>query len=165
MVFCTAKMKYDELTMFVNFYAIVHELQYTEFECEAGMMEDRHPKQIFYLLDAKQLCQTVQYMAVPYCTTRMLCGASRAFDAYFGSFYALFQFKANGFFQQSGQGDCPVGSSDIGRALNPNIRTTEFNYKADPIFVRDVCDQYRQPRTFPVAKETQDFIDLLYAGD
>ncbi|KAI6192443.1 hypothetical protein M3Y99_01936800 [Aphelenchoides fujianensis] len=163
---CAARMKYDDFTLLHNIYGVLNHWEPNEdFSCERSLINNQNPKMLFYLLDAKRLCQTVQFMTVPYCTIREMCGKKRSVDALYGLIYVWLQFKANGFFHRSGYGDCPIGSSDIGRSLNPKLFTSEFGYTTDAIFVRDVCEQYLQPRTFAVAEKTQEFFDEIYAKD
>ncbi|KAI6192444.1 hypothetical protein M3Y99_01936900 [Aphelenchoides fujianensis] len=163
---CTTSKNYDVLTLFWNLY-VKHENMGTDkvVECYVEMMEYTLPTPLFFLLDAKRLCQTVQYLPVPYCTMKEMCGASKQLDLVYGIFYATFQFKANGFFLPDGEGDCPIHSSDFGRSFNSKIFTNKFDLLKDEIFARDVCDQYRQPHAFPVANETQKLITGVYAID
>ncbi|KAI6227793.1 hypothetical protein M3Y99_01219600 [Aphelenchoides fujianensis] len=169
LVACTIAEQYDDLTLFFNLYQALHFLMKnstkTAVQCHYEMMDQRPPKELFYLLDAKQLCKTVQYLDVPYCTISKMCGSVTDFDVSYGLFYAFFQFKANGFFQSADRGDCPVASSDIGRSLNPKLFTADFDIQKDAVFTRDVCEQYRPSNTSAFAEDVQDFIDGMYASD
>ncbi|KAI6238221.1 hypothetical protein M3Y99_00721400 [Aphelenchoides fujianensis] len=169
LVACTIQEKYDDLTLFFNLYQALHFLMNNStkpaVQCHHEMMDNRPPKELFYLLDAKRLCKTLQFLDVPYCTISEMCGSVTGFDVSYGLFYAFFQFKANGFFQSAGSGDCPVASSDMGRSLNPKLFTAGFDIEKDAVFTRDVCEQYRQPNTSAVGKDAQDFINAMYASD
>ncbi|KAI6228947.1 hypothetical protein M3Y99_01175000 [Aphelenchoides fujianensis] len=163
---CTIPKHYDVLTLFWNLFGTHKQFGDGKvLNCYGEMMEDTLPMQLVYLLDSKRLCRTVQFMDVPYCTLKEMCGKSKAFDAIYAFNYALFQFKANGFFPQKGQEICPIDSSEFGRSLNPKLYTNEFDFLKDEVFVRDVCDQYRQPRTFAVANKTQQVVNMMYGVD
>ncbi|KAI6192442.1 hypothetical protein M3Y99_01936700 [Aphelenchoides fujianensis] len=137
---CAIEKKHEHLALWSNVNLMAFDLRWHRdkaLDCYLKMTDGKTTGELFYLLDAKRLCRTVQFMSVPYCTMREMCGRSKTLDVVYATQYALFQLKANGFIQAAEKGDCPISSSDIGRSLNPKLFTQRYFVFQDEVFVRD----------------------------
>ncbi|KAI6228948.1 hypothetical protein M3Y99_01175100 [Aphelenchoides fujianensis] len=66
---CMLEKKYNDLALFLNVVGAEHELRSNSTEKEDKCHREMGGidfRQLFYLFDAKRLCQTLQFMAVPF---------------------------------------------------------------------------------------------------